>query len=214
MPVEEGRELIAVDVAVLLPAAVAGKAAEISRELADDQVGGLCLDEDHLPHITLIQQFVRCSRLDELFSRVAGILASQPPLRLRVSQLACRGETVTLGIEHNLQLQRLHQTLLAALAELAGAGGDASCFMTGGEAIRPRDVEWVTRYRNNSSSDRYWPHVTLGHGKPKTPVEPFDFAADRVAVCHLGRFCTCRAVLREWRLTSLSRGRDPRVESA
>jgi hypothetical protein len=127
---------------------------------------------------------------------------ARPPLRLRVSGLDCRGETVTLGIERNPALQRLHKMLLDALAGLAGPSGDASGFLAGKEAIRPRDVNWVTRYRSDSSLDRYWPHITLGHGPLGTPVEPFDFVADRVAACHLGRFCTCRAVLREWRLTA------------
>jgi hypothetical protein len=30
-------------------------------------------------------------------------------------------------------------------------------------------------------------------------VDPFDFVADHLAVCHLGRHCTCRRILGEWR---------------
>jgi hypothetical protein len=64
-----------------------------------------------------------------------------------------------------------------------------------------RDVLWVTGYRLKSGFHHYTPHITLGHGTEPPAIEPSGFEADTVAVCHLGKFCTCRQVLREWRLT-------------
>jgi hypothetical protein len=62
-------------------------------------------------------------------------------------------------------------------------------------------VFWVAGYRLKSSFHLFEPHITLGHGSAPPPIEPFGFDADTVAVCHLGRFCTCRTVLRQWTLS-------------
>ena len=63
---------------------------------------------------------------------------------------------------------------------------------------------WVTGYRLKSSFHHFEPHITLGHGSADPGavprIEPFTFDADTVAVCHLGRHCTCRKVLRSWTL--------------
>ena len=44
------------------------------------------------------------------------------------------------------------------------------------------------------------PHITLRHASHPPTIEPFDFTATTVAACHLGRFCSCRRVLRSWTL--------------
>src|SRR5205809_1113023 len=66
---------------------------------------------------------------------------------------------------------------------------------------RVRDVLWVAGYRLKSSFGSYTPHITLGHGGEPPWIEPFSFEATTAAVCHLGRFCTCRRVLRQWTLS-------------
>jgi len=59
---------------------------------------------------------------------------------------------------------------------------------------------WVTGFRLKSAFGAFTPHITLGHGEHLPEIEPFEFEATTIAACHLGRFCTCRKVLREWRL--------------
>ena len=63
-----------------------------------------------------------------------------------------------------------------------------------------RDVQWVTGYRTSSSGPSFQPHITLGHAVRPPAIEPFDFEATTVAACHLGRFCSCRRVLRTYDL--------------
>ena len=46
----------------------------------------------------------------------------------------------------------------------------------------------------------YAPHITLGHAEQPPAVAPMSFTAGIVAACHLGRFCTCREILRTWTL--------------
>ena len=66
------------------------------------------------------------------------------------------------------------------------AGGDSSAFYESGEPARPADAAWVARFRANSSFTRFAPHITIGIGPRQLSVDPFQFTARELAVCHLG----------------------------
>ena len=92
----------------------------------------------------------------------------------------------------------LHERLMDTLRGLERPGGMASAFFEGD--ARVGDIAWVTGYRLKSSLSAFNPHVTLGHGAEPPHIDPFEFDATTVAACHLGRFCSCRSVLRSWTL--------------
>jgi len=230
--------IAAIDVAVLVPERVAGPARDISRALSGGRPDALQLDDTHLPHVTLAQQFVERARLDELFGELDRILRHEPVLLLRIPGVAVDHGTISLAVDRTADLQHLHELVMDAIepfespdlgrgpqrgvpaagtaVELrrgspstslrTGRGGapgrvpGADAFRPNGEAIRPQDVDWVRNYREHSAYAHYRPHVTLGHGDMSPAVQPIDFRADRIAVCELGRFCTCRAVLGVWTL--------------
>jgi hypothetical protein len=101
-----------------------------------------------------------------------------------------------MSIERTPELVGLHERVLRACEPFEVTPGDATAFF-GGDA-RDRDVRWVAGFRRESSFERFTPHITLGHASEPPAVEPVDFVASRVAVCQLGRFCTCRRVIRAW----------------
>jgi hypothetical protein len=51
-----------------------------------------------------------------------------------------------------------------------------------------------------ASFGAYTPHITLGHAEEPPEVTPMVFNAAMIAACHLGRFCSCREILRSWSL--------------
>ena len=85
---------------------------------------------------------------------------------------------------------------------------EAGAFVDGD--ARPDDVSWVAGFRGSSSYERFHPHITLGHASRLPRVEPMVFDAESIALCRLGRFCSCREVLHAWRLTSSRSGRGER----
>jgi 2'-5' RNA ligase len=195
--------LVALDVAVLPPDAVARRAIDVSAGLPSHESQGLVLGPEHFPHITLLQQFVRVDDVPAFMACVGETLQQFQPLGLRVTGGGTGGRTVWLAIERAPALVALHERLLEVTEGLEDTAGDVMAFF-GGDA-RDRDVNWVTRYRAESSLARFLPHITLGHAARPPLVEPFDFEASTVAVCHLGRFCSCRRVLRAWELSARSR---------
>ena len=189
--------LVAVDVALLPPPHVVARAIEVSASLPAAS-RDFQLDAAHLPHITLIQSFIRDDELDGAFERVDEAVRDRDALRLRVTGGGKGGSSVWLAIERSPELDDLHESLMHALVGLERPGGTAAAFFEGD--ARVGDVLWVTSYRLKSSFGAYTPHITLGHADESPVVEPFSFVADTVAACHLGRYCTCRRILRSWTL--------------
>ena len=190
--------LLALDVAVLLPAPVAARAMALSGALSAEASKGLRLDAAHLPHVTLTQQFVAIDELDRVWQHIDVLLRAQAPLRVHATGAERSRDTVWIAIERSPELFSLHRRLMEALHPFERAGGTVAAF-AGGDA-RHHDVAWVEGYRSNSSADAFAPHITLGHAAEAPLVESFDFDATTVAACHLGRFCTCGHVLRRWTL--------------
>jgi 2'-5' RNA ligase len=191
-------KLVAVDVAVLPPPDITARVIALSASLPAEGSEGLRLDAEHLPHITLTQQFIREEELDAAFERIDEIVTPLRPIRVVATGAGNSGHTLWIAIERTPEIAALHEQLMEALRGFERPDGGPGAF-AGGDG-RMGDVLWVASYRLKSSFGEFTPHITLGHGTAPAPVEPFAFDAATIAACHLGRFCTCRRVLRSWQL--------------
>lgn len=191
-------KLIALDVAILPPAEVSERAIALSAALAGDERPEWHLDAGHLPHVTLTQQFVREDELDAACGHVDAVVRDARPLHMTVTGVVQEGHTIWLAIERTPALTALHESLMEALRGLERQEGTPAAFFE--HDGRLKDVLWVSGYRLKSSFGAFQPHITLGHGGDPPSIAPFSFEATRIAACHLGRHCTCRSVLREWRV--------------
>jgi 2'-5' RNA ligase len=188
----------AIDIAILPPADVSARAIALSAALPADESQGLLLGADYLPHITLTQQFVLSESLNSLLAHIDGVLHDHAPLHVHVTGGGKGSHSVWMSIERSIELVNLHERLLQVAEPFEVTTGDFSAFF--GVDARDRDVRWVREFRHQSSFDRFTPHITLGHASELPVIEPMSFAATTIAVCHLGRFCTCRRVIRAWDL--------------
>jgi 2'-5' RNA ligase len=200
---------VAIDIAILPPPEVANRAIALSAALPAGESHGLRLGADRLPHITLTQQFVPSQSLNSLLAHLDTVLRDRAPLHLRVSGGGKGSNAVWMAIERSPELVKLHEQLQQTAAPFEVTTGDSSAFF--GDDARDRDVRWVREFRQQSSFDRFTPHITLGHASEPPVIEPMSFAVTTVAVCHLGRFCTCRQVIRAWHLRASSR--EPKAQS-
>ena len=191
--------LVALDVVLLLPSAAATAVARLNAQL-EPPPAGFVFDDTHLPHVTLVQQFVREADLAMALGVLVPTALETPAIPLRGTGLRRGRTTTSLGVDGGAALRLLHERLLARLGPHAAAPGDASAFVAGGEPARDGDVEWVTQFRAQATGARFEPHVTLGVGALDDAATRIAFTATELAACHLGRFCTCRRVLGTWRL--------------
>jgi 2'-5' RNA ligase len=174
------------------------RAVELSASLPASESHGLRLDDEHLPHITLSQQFIRAEERELAFEKIDEVLRGQKPLKLTVTGGGRSNSGVWMAVEKTPRLQELHERLMEALRGVERAGATPAAFF-GGDA-RMGDVLTVSSYRVNSSFTGFSPHITLGHASHPPVVERMSFQASLVAACHLGRFCSCREILRSWTL--------------
>lgn len=192
-------DLLALDIAILPPPDVSRRALQLSAALPEGESQGLRLDEAHLPHVTLTQHFVSVGELPAVFGCLDDILRGQPPLSIHVTGGGkTLANTVWMAIECTEALAALHARVMDALHQFERFGSGRDAFFD--PDPRVADLAWVAGYRMKSSLSAYTPHITLGHASDPPHIEPFTFEATEVAACHLGRFCTCRRVLRRWEL--------------
>jgi 2'-5' RNA ligase len=191
--------VVALDVALLLPPGARQRAVQASAGLPPAESQGLRLDDEHIPHITLTQQFVQLDEMDAVFQCIDSTLLGHPPIQIHVTGGGRAGSAVWMVVARTDAIATLHGRLMRALRDLERPAGTTAAFVD--EDARAGDVAWVAGYRDHSSLSAYTPHVTVGHAATPPDIAPFTFEATTVAACHLGRFCSCRRVLRSWELT-------------
>lgn len=191
--------LLAIDVAILLPPEAQRVAAQLNAPLTGPP-DGFRFDAGHLPHVTLAQQFVPAADLPLVTADIGAVLAATARLTLTGERLGSSGFTTSFVLATTRPLTALHVRLMDRLAPFDMAAGGPDAFFAGDEPPRQRDVEWVTRFRTAAAYASFEPHVTLGAGSLDSPAPALEFEAVEVALCRLGRFCTCRRVLASWTL--------------
>ncbi|MBI2070604.1 MAG: 2'-5' RNA ligase family protein [Elusimicrobia bacterium] len=193
--------LLAVDAALIPPLSICRLAGEINETLLAEEPDGFRFDQTHIPHITLLQQFIRASCLPDATRALDQSIGGFRAMALEIRRSERISTTAHLVVEPNADLRRLHESVVEALAPWAETAGGEEAFLTDGDE-RPRaaDVQWVTHFREQSSSRHFQPHITLGVGAAPVLQEAVSFTADRMALCHLGRYCTCRGIFWEGRL--------------
>lgn len=198
-PTMGASRLVALDVVLLLPRAAAVALGRLNARLRPPP-DGFAFDGTHLPHVTLVQQFVREADLRAVLPALRRVASETPPVSLHGVGLRRGRSTTSLGIDGGAALRLLHDRLLEHLEPHAAPPSDGSAFVAEGEPARDADVDWVTHFRTQAAGARFEPHVTLGVGALAEAAPRIAFTATELAACHLGRFCTCRRVLGAWPL--------------
>jgi hypothetical protein len=218
-------ELLAVGVLLEPDAATKKLAAELNDELRRRLPAGVgfAFDGTHLPHVTLVQRYVRRDDLERLLEVVAKTTvratgAEAEGLRLRAGglgggELGTPPGTVLASVEFGPQpaVRALHDAILRALTPIAATGGDsASAFFTlpGEPPPNAATVVYVEEFAPAHSGENYTPHLTAGVAReddlrrlaPDHPLSGARVTPVAVAVAHLGDLGTARKILGRWPL--------------
>mgnify|MGYP001181192900 CR=1 FL=1 len=192
--------LLALDVAILLPSRYQQRLLDLNTALLPPPEG-FRFNPTHLPHISLIQQFTPESCLDDFIRETTTQLSDVPPLDIRTTGLTHGRTTSALGVSLTGALMETHTRLMDRLQHLDAGTGNKSAFFIDQEPPRQDDVTWVTHFRTRAAYEQFDPHITLGVGKMQGVIPPIHTIATHLAICHLGRFCTCRHILTDLTLT-------------
>jgi 2'-5' RNA ligase superfamily len=204
-------KLIAIDVLLEPDRTMTEKSKFINARLRENYRAGYELDAAHMPHVTLLQRFVRAEDLDAVTAAITKVLVAEQPTELKLTTKSLdyvmfAGLAVTvLVVERASKLVRLHHKITDAVAPFSVSGGTAAAFV-GANAIA-ETVDWVETFVPKSSGENYLPHVTAGVATEAflkqlqaAPFEPLTFKPEGVAVYQVGNFGTAAKKLWEYSL--------------
>lgn len=190
---------IAVD-AVLLPCReVAARAIEANRELLKQCPGKIVLDKDScLPHVSLAMGCIDddVAPIEVILWKLAEKYGPGPitSAGIHVGTNSLGEKVSVLALERTQTLQLLHETAMHDLEPYLSHDVTAEMLFSP-PAAGESTLCWIRDYRQKSSFERFLPHITLGYGQLDDFSFPPEFAAPRLALCHLGNHCTCRKIL-------------------
>ena len=190
----------AVDVVLLPDDTMMDRAIEANRKLIGKFGEKIVLNkEDCLPHISLAMGCVDEDDIDAAAEILKNIAKKTRELKLRVvgvwTTTNSAGEKVSaFGIEKAKVLQLLHEEIMEKLTSCLNYDVTREMIYDSGQ-VGESTMLWIREYREKSSFANFSPHITIGYGQMEDIPLPMDFAASRLALCHLGNHCTCREVL-------------------
>jgi hypothetical protein len=206
-------ELVAIDVLLQPDRTMTEKSKFINARLRENYRAGYELDAAHMPHVTLLQRFVRTEDLNGVFAAITKVLLAEQPTEMKLTTKSLdyvmfAGLAVTvLVVERAPALVRLHHKITDAVAPFSVSGGTAAAFV-GANAIA-ETVDWVRTFVPKASGENYLPHLTAGVATETflkqlraAPFEPFTFMPDGVAVYQVGNFGTAAKKLWEYLLNT------------
>ncbi|MEA3489868.1 MAG: hypothetical protein U9R44_05985 [Candidatus Omnitrophota bacterium] len=194
--------MIAVDVVLLPPADVIEKAVRMNQELVETGNNDIVLDmEKCLPHVTLAMGCVKEGEIGNIDGILKGIAASFSPVEFKVVPSAGGGKA-WFRIEKNRDIELLHEIIMIRLSPFFNYKiTEGMICRERGEEVNGLTLDYIRKFPVDSSFENYTPHITVGTGVMGKEVEYFKFVSEKLALCHLGDYCTCRKVLLSHRLS-------------
>jgi len=190
----------AIDVVILPPEPVMDLAVAWNKRLSYLEDQSIILNfTDTLPHVSLLMGCLTTARLLEATAMLNKIVRSRPSIPVDITGLQFTDGShpvAALDIALSDELAEFQYVLLEAFRPLITQDvQEADLFDP--PPVSASAIEWINRFVPEQCYERFWPHITLGHGRPVEKQESLSFKARRIAICHLGNHCTCRKILAE-----------------
>jgi 2'-5' RNA ligase len=204
---------IAVDVVLLPSAQMTGMAIEANKRLREHDEDRIILSEDGcLPHISLSMGCIDQKDVSAISDVLLAISRHHQSQRLTVTGAHIAqdhaGRSVSaFQVESTGDLQALHEAVMLRMAPFFGPEVTADAVL-GPPAAEEPTLLWIRNYRDNSSFENFFPHITVGYGRLDEISGPVEFVASELALCRLGNCCTCRKILVSFRLGGPSLGQE------
>ena len=188
----------AIDVAILPPPPVMDLAIAWNRKLSLLAKQSIGLNKtDVLPHISLLMGCVTDHNLPAAMSALQRIVQNTSSMILKVTAHRFTEDShpvAALDILTTAPLLALQQSLIEGLGSLIRYDTvQEDLYDAPSESMSA--LKWINSFISEQVGLKFWPHITLGHGTTGDKQEMFTFTPDRLAICHLGKHCTCRKVL-------------------
>jgi len=189
------------------------KARSVNALLQQNYPGGFPLDDSHVPHLTLVQRYVRAADLEALGEALSQALVAGPAFPLSLTAISYEASewdglgTLVYAVERTPALRQLAPMMEGVVRPYAVSGGTAAAFASAsGEEISTKMITYVETFVPVCSGERFFPHITLGKAQhdfvsalAAEPFKQFSFTGVNVAIYQLGDSGTARKRLWTWK---------------
>lgn len=196
---------IAIDVLLIPSEEVYNQALQLNSSIHHENPTGLKLDENHIPHITLLQCYIQEEDLPKVCKALEGIYKTIEKDTLVAESLYYSKDTqesfAMIRIEKSKPLIELHKKTITLLKPYMVANGSENAFIPNpdGRPIRKSTIDYVPNFVHNYSFENYDPHISIGMAKTtfldslsRTYFQPLKFRATSVCIYQLGDFGTAQ----------------------
>lgn len=195
----------AVDIVLVPPDRIVTEAIKLNKQLIENNPPKIELNKEYcVPHISLSMGVLNESDTEQFIRELEKIAGKHKALQLSSAGIyavkIASGEHVSgIAVENTDELQALHNDVMEL--NRVYLSNDA----TGDMVYSPPPVEEVTlHFINNyplaSAYENFRPHITLGVGEMMNADYREDFTASKLALFHLGNYCTCRKIIHHFSL--------------
>ena len=192
---------LAIDVVLLPSEQMMNEAIFINQKILQAEDRKIILNKENcFPHISLLMGCIDSKHLHEVNSLLdkIGSLFTSFHLQIEASQTDNMpdGKPVTvLNIKKNHWLQSLHQKTIEGLLPFLTFDATPEMLHDNPADIQNMTLDIINNFLENSSLDKFSPHITVGLGTYPTITYQSFFTASTLALCQLGNHCTCRKIL-------------------
>jgi hypothetical protein len=201
------KKTIAIDVLLTLPESIYSQTVQLNEAIRKNNPATFQLDENHIPHITLLQCYIVEADLPKVKNKLKGLYKTIKNETLVANSLHYSKEKdesfASIEIEKSEPLLKLHGKIIALLKPYMVANGSQKSYVQNpdGSPIDQFTIDYVPEFVNKHSFKNYDPHISLGVAKTNVldslaaSFKPIGFRATSVSVYQLGDSGTARKQL-------------------
>ncbi|MEH6763447.1 MAG: 2'-5' RNA ligase family protein [Aequorivita antarctica] len=200
--------IIAIDVLLTPSEEMRAQSLQLNALIKQNNPETIKLDENHVPHITLLQCFINESDLPKVKKALEGLFSTIKNDSLKAENFFYYKEKeesfAMIAIEKSNSLQKLHKKTIQLVKPYIVKNGSEESFVKNpdGSSISESTITYVPEFVEKYSCENFDPHISLGVAQ-KTLLDslsqhvfkPIEFTATSVSVYQLGDHGTAQKLL-------------------
>lgn len=196
---------IAVDIVLLPSEEMMDKAIDLNKKLLKNydnipaSTGIILNKEKCFPHISLAMGVIDKNEILNINQILHNISKEFSIMNLNAisiyADIIPSGKKVSCyKIENTRQLQLFHKKIMKKMLHYFTYYVTAEMIYSQKE-VEKITLDWIRNYQKRSSFENFSPHITIGFGEIGNTNLPIKFISSKLALCHLGNYCTCKKIL-------------------
>lgn len=200
--------IIAIDVLLIPSEEMYAQSLQLNSLINRDNPETIKLDENHVPHITLLQCFINESDLPKVNKALEGLYETIARDSLNAESLFYHEEKeesfAMVRIEKTAPLMAIHKKVIELVKPYILENGSEASFVQNpdGSPISESTVNYVPAFVDDHSYENFDPHISLGVAQKKVldslaqhVFKPISFKAASISVYQLGDHGTAQKLL-------------------